>query len=101
MWVKQLITQPEEMPNDAASKCKKNKIKCQIRLIHVKRMFTMIKLSKGEIKLEKPPQVEVHVGGQSLIVNDPDEIAREFRDHNLHHFSQAHRCTLTNSEFIM
>ena len=40
VWVKHLITPLKEMPDDAATKCKKNKIKCQIRNIHVKRMFT-------------------------------------------------------------
>jgi Reverse transcriptase (RNA-dependent DNA polymerase) len=99
LWVKQLTTQLNKIPDSPNTKHKKDKIKSQLRNIQVKRMFNKIKISTGKLKFEKPPQVEIPIGDETITLHNPDEIAKAFRNHNIHHFSQAHGCTFTNPKF--
>ena len=46
-----------------------------------------------------PSQIEIQTVEKATIINDPDEIAKKFRDHSRNHIAQAQGCTLTEEEF--
>jgi 5S rRNA maturation endonuclease (ribonuclease M5) len=58
-----------------------------------------IKWSNGENKKYADPQVVILVDGTSMIIRDPDEIAKNFRDNIIKHFSQASECMISREEY--
>ena len=98
-FINDLKSKIEDIPDIPATKQKKSKLRNQIKNIFEKRMYEKIKYATGKIKPYSPPQVEIQIGEKATIINDPDEIAEKFRDHNRHHFAQAQGCKLTEEAF--
>ena len=67
--------------------------------MYEKRMFERIKYATGKLKPFRSPQVAIPIGDTTQVITEPDEIAQQFRDHNLKHFSQAQGCILSTPEF--
>ena len=62
-------------------------------------MFERIKYATGKLKPFRSPQVAIPLGDTTQVITEPDEIARQFRDHNLKYFSQEQGFTLSTPEF--
>ena len=78
VWITQLKSQLEEIPDTAATQRKRNKLRNQIRHTYERHMYDRIKMTTGKIKPHTSSQLEIQVGDTSKIIKDPDEIAKHF-----------------------